>query len=85
MDILRLILSYTFSAIDQDQRSVIPVAHKITGLAPILIKTAHSFATNPNLDKLVQDDNLSEFMVNLIEILVLLSDEREYFEIFVQN
>lgn len=85
MECLRLLLEYSLNKVDAEKRSVIPLTHKAKGVAPLLIKTAHAFATSHKLDALLQDECLNEFMVQLLEILALLSDEREYFDIFIQN
>lgn len=84
-EFIRQILDYSFNKIETEHRSVVPLTHKISGLAPLMIQTAHQFATSPQLDQKLLDDGMSEFIIQLIEILALLSDEREYFEIFVEN
>jgi len=47
----------------------------MTGVAPLLIKTAYNFATHPLLTTFLLDSVASDFIVELLEILILMAGE----------
>jgi hypothetical protein len=54
-------------------------------IAPILVRTAYNFATHDRMLDMIEEDVTAEFIVHLLEILILLSGEQSYFEIFIEN
>lgn len=47
MEVLIHILEYVFNSLNADERGVVPFVRKMEGVAPLLIKTAYTFATHP--------------------------------------
>lgn len=62
-----------------------PYVHKMEGVTPLLISTAYKFATHPRLQEFLLNETISDFIIHLIEMLVLLCGEQNYLEIFVKN
>jgi len=79
------LLEYTFQYLNNDEKSRIPYIIKMEGVIPLIIKTAHQFATHADLQQLLLDDVKKDFIVELIEVLIILSGESNYNDIFVQN
>lgn len=85
MEALIHILEYVYNSLSHEEREVVPFVRKMEGVAPMLIKTAQSFATHPQLITLLENDTCSEFMVQLIEILIILCGEQVYYNVFIDH
>ena len=84
-EILTKLLEHIFNNLTNDQKANIPYVVKMQGLIPILVRTAHRFATSADLQKQLLDEIKCNFMVQLLEVLTLLSGEQNYIDVFVQN
>lgn len=54
-------------------------------LAPLLVNTAYHFAQHTKREEMLENETTSEFIVQLLEILIVLSGEQAYFEVFIEN
>jgi len=62
-----------------------PLSVKMVVLAPHLIQTCALMATNQRLEYFVADETYSELMVSLLDILIILSGQQAFQEIFIHN
>jgi|688.fasta_scaffold157372_3 hypothetical protein len=46
----------------------------MNAVAPVLIKSAHFFATNPNLTQMLEDQQLSDLLIQILDVLIVMSD-----------
>lgn len=68
------ILEYSFDYYDEDTKATVPMLVKIQGIIPLLIKTAHNFATSPNLPAMLIEDKNRDFIIYVLDILIKLAN-----------
>ena len=84
-EILTKILEHIFNNLTNEQKQNIPYIVKMSGLIPILVKTAYGFATSPDLQKQLLVESNQQFIIQLLEVLTILSGEQQYIDVFVAN
>lgn len=69
----------------RETQQSIPYIIKLQGVLPVLIRTAYNFATHSQLLTLLEEDTTQDYICQLLEILIILSNESAYFNIFIEN
>lgn len=85
LECLSHLLEFVFNTMDGDQKANIPYFIKIQGVIPMIIKTAHHFATSPTLPSLLLEEQNKEMINQVLEVLILLAGEQNMIDIFVEN
>lgn len=68
-----LLLSHIFEEMSQEEANNSPMSSKLMVLLPHLIQSLALFATDKNLNELIQDETNSELLVNMLDVIIVAS------------
>jgi hypothetical protein len=79
------LLAHVFEELSQEEANNAPMSSKLLVLLPHLIESLALFATNKNLNELIQDEINSELIVQLLDVIIIASGQSPFQEVFIQN
>lgn len=82
---LSFMLKYIFVEMMVEETLLAPIACKMVLLLPHLIESGKLFAIDPQLNQMMQDENYSDLMVELLDVLIITSEQQQYQDIFIAN
>lgn len=72
---LSFMLKYIFVEMMVEETLLAPIACKMVLLLPHLIESGKLFAIDPQLNQMMQDENYSDLMVELLDVLIITSEQ----------
>ena len=85
LECLKMLSENIFSTMSDEQMQGVPYTHKLQALTPTLIQTAEFVSTHAEKHAMIQDPVVSEFLVQLMAVLILLTGENTFFDVFANN
>ena len=68
---------------DEGQEKACPLISHLVSVTPVLIDSAIAFASNPNFEKIVEDnETLQELVTNLLTLLALTTQDAHFYPAF---
>ena len=78
LEVLNFVLKFLFEAVANTEKKKSPYLPKAIQFSSFLAFSLISFCQKPNIVTLLEDETLSELLVEAIDTLVLFSGEQEF-------